>query len=292
MTMITLERGETGSILARILGEQGTETFECRLDICESPTCACSSVGVSLYPLMSSDMKGEETSRAALFYIDIYEKAIDKEKRPISKEDRYYANLFISHLRKEDWNLLAHTFYAYKTRLTDKADLDKLVPFFPMAEIEMQGAMVGYKEILPFGSDIRFHLDDLQIVVDDQYCISSGCSCTNVRLAFIPMGEDGIMTKQVVEGVVVNHKTRQWVFNDSGRKMSDAEKTFKTALEEQQHDIYGLLKKRHQILKRLYHNFKRTSLELEGARKSSPEIGRNAPCPCGSGKKFKKCCGK
>jgi hypothetical protein len=25
--------------------------------------------------------------------------------------------------------------------------------------------------------------------------------------------------------------------------------------------------------------------------KSGPDVGRNAPCPCGSGKKFKKCCG-
>jgi uncharacterized protein len=27
-------------------------------------------------------------------------------------------------------------------------------------------------------------------------------------------------------------------------------------------------------------------------RRSSPKIGRNDPCPCGSGQKFKKCCGK
>ncbi len=26
--------------------------------------------------------------------------------------------------------------------------------------------------------------------------------------------------------------------------------------------------------------------------RQQPKIGRNAPCPCGSGKKFKKCCGK
>ncbi|MCP4508291.1 MAG: SEC-C domain-containing protein, partial [Fuerstiella sp.] len=24
----------------------------------------------------------------------------------------------------------------------------------------------------------------------------------------------------------------------------------------------------------------------------SPKVGRNDPCPCGSGKKYKKCCGK
>jgi hypothetical protein len=25
---------------------------------------------------------------------------------------------------------------------------------------------------------------------------------------------------------------------------------------------------------------------------AAPKVGRNDPCPCGSGKKFKKCCGK
>ncbi len=28
----------------------------------------------------------------------------------------------------------------------------------------------------------------------------------------------------------------------------------------------------------------------EPARRESPKIGRNDPCPCGSGKKYKKCC--
>jgi len=26
-------------------------------------------------------------------------------------------------------------------------------------------------------------------------------------------------------------------------------------------------------------------------RRESPKVGRNEPCPCGSGKKYKKCCG-
>ena len=26
--------------------------------------------------------------------------------------------------------------------------------------------------------------------------------------------------------------------------------------------------------------------------RSYPKVGRNSPCPCGSGYKFKKCCGK
>jgi preprotein translocase subunit SecA len=42
-----------------------------------------------------------------------------------------------------------------------------------------------------------------------------------------------------------------------------------------------------------------TPLILSGGDGSTPEpkkrkdskVGRNSPCPCGSGKKFKKCCG-
>jgi len=32
--------------------------------------------------------------------------------------------------------------------------------------------------------------------------------------------------------------------------------------------------------------------KVETYRREQPKIGRNDPCPCGSGKKYKKCCGK
>ena len=30
----------------------------------------------------------------------------------------------------------------------------------------------------------------------------------------------------------------------------------------------------------------------ETVRRDAPKVGRNDPCPCGSGKKYKNCCGK
>lgn len=33
------------------------------------------------------------------------------------------------------------------------------------------------------------------------------------------------------------------------------------------------------------------ALPAEPLRRSEPKVGRNDPCPCGSGKKHKKCCG-
>ena len=34
------------------------------------------------------------------------------------------------------------------------------------------------------------------------------------------------------------------------------------------------------------------TLEAKPVVRSSPKIGRNDPCPCGSGQKYKKCCGR
>ena len=50
---------------------------------------------------------------------------------------------------------------------------------------------------------------------------------------------------------------------------------------------------------KIYHYFEAERLlgnnslgNMATFRRSSPKIGRNEPCPCGSGKKFKHCCGK
>ena len=33
------------------------------------------------------------------------------------------------------------------------------------------------------------------------------------------------------------------------------------------------------------------SIDAPEPRREAPKVGRNDPCPCGSGKKYKKCCG-
>jgi len=33
------------------------------------------------------------------------------------------------------------------------------------------------------------------------------------------------------------------------------------------------------------------TVKIETVRREAPKVGRNEPCPCGSGKKYKKCCG-
>ena len=37
---------------------------------------------------------------------------------------------------------------------------------------------------------------------------------------------------------------------------------------------------------------RRTEEKVSTYHREEPKVGRNDPCPCGSGKKYKKCCGK
>ena len=37
---------------------------------------------------------------------------------------------------------------------------------------------------------------------------------------------------------------------------------------------------------------KKVSLPKVAVKRTAPKVGRNDPCPCGSGKKYKRCCGR
>ena len=86
----------------------------------------------------------------------------------------------------------------------------------------------------------------------------------------------------------VNYQLKEWVQEDNDRPMInhiDINKVQST-LENRYDNFYELVRQRHQRLKLLYSNYLKT-LQLEKNKK----VGRNDPCLCGSGKKFKKCCG-
>jgi hypothetical protein len=58
-------------------------------------------------------------------------------------------------------------------------------------------------------------------------------------------------------------------------------------LRQLQPEVGRFLAKRHGVLRQLY----RSSTKQRTARLPTLKPGRNDPCPCGSGKKFKRCCG-
>ncbi|MDA9981378.1 UPF0149 family protein [Gammaproteobacteria bacterium] len=66
--------------------------------------------------------------------------------------------------------------------------------------------------------------------------------------------------------------------------------------EERREDLLLGLAAGTQMVYDYFEPYRKMEARVKGAektfRRESPKIGRNAPCPCGSGKKYKQCCGK
>jgi hypothetical protein len=85
---------------------------------------------------------------------------------------------------------------------------------------------------------------------------------------------------------------KQWDFTESCGKTPFTGAELRAALEKEYPELYKILRDRHQHLKKLYHNFRdeHSANRLPGS--ISLHVGINSPCPCGSGKKYKRCCEK
>jgi hypothetical protein len=55
-------------------------------------------------------------------------------------------------------------------------------------------------------------------------------------------------------------------------------------------DLYKVLRARHSRLRAIYAHCRQRNLKASETAMRTGSVGRNDPCPCGSGKKFKKCC--
>ena len=66
----------------------------------------------------------------------------------------------------------------------------------------------------------------------------------------------------------------------------------RAAIEDAFPNICSLLQKRHRRIQEIYSHCKKKHYTPMMMEKPMAKVGRNAPCPCGSGKKYKKCCGR
>ena len=122
----------------------------------------------------------------------------------------------------------------------------------------------------------------------DCYCIRPGCDCNDVSIQFyrIEDGEYDEMLGEVFVEASSGHVTG----------LGNAPGHFHTMLAlwsafESRNDL-GELTRRFQEMTRIGPQIHALRRQQMRRKKNSPRaVGRNAPCPCGSGKKYKKCCG-
>ena len=283
--MVFSFEAETNSIVATIVNGQTTEQYDCAVSTCTDPVCNCLVMNLDLTPLDSGERDQQLTRRVE---INLVNKSLGFEDAgKIPHEELCFAELFLRNLTDDDFVLLYENYLEAKRRVTEAAKPDEIEPHFDFRDIEQNGLMIVYNEVLPFAERLFVTVADKKYSVSDQYCLRTNCSCTETYLGFVDFDETSRSGKEVCH-VSSDYKKRVWKpVNDRPLKLELS--TLRVAMEQQIPDLYETLRHRHLRIKAIY-AFCKKKHSPRTQPLVTPKVGRNDPCPCGSGKKYKKCC--
>ena len=278
---------ESKKIMATIQMNGDAEKYECSLLACDNHVCACQDVTVNLSPLRDENKEGHRLSSHSI-EIDVIEKKLGyRDKKKIPKDDLVFADFFLSKLDDSDYQFLYERHFAYKNNITEKANLDTIDAHFDYEEVEKEGLMYAYNDVLPYGDQMIVTIDGRNCIIFDQYCLLPKCSCTDTVLNILSADAFGEAGEEICS-VSLKYAKKLWkAFEDS--PCPGSVKAVRSAIEGQIPDLYERLHNRHIKLKGIYANCKKRNLSLKQPIQV-PKVGRNEPCPCGSGGKYKKCC--
>ncbi len=151
------------------------------------------------------------------------------------------------------------------------------------------GSLVSWYEAFPDDWDFLIRENGQHIYLDDQYCVTPGCKCKDAALSFYATTDK--KKSDLLGTLFINLKK---ISVDSVASTSIPVEKLKDIWSEFRYEYPTLVKTLNTRQKKL----RKALTEVLTEKKSKkpdikaplPKVGRNAPCPCGSGKKYKKCC--
>ena len=233
------------------------------------------------------------------FWFKLNEKSIlltpELEKAP---ESLRLAEIIRAELTEADERRLREWFLAAKLDIiqtTPASELD--ITNLPDAD---DGKMIGFVDVFPCGLALNFNWNNEAWAVDEQYCVQPGCKCKETVLSFLKlMDAAGHKTTEIRDTPALryNYLTQASKPVAHGAAGSPSPDGLLAALKSAHANLNTQLELRHLIMQNLYLQHylargqrRRQSLAADPRSAGSPKIGRNEPCPCGSGRKYKHCC--
>jgi hypothetical protein len=159
---------------------------------------------------------------------------------------------------------------------------------FPVKDIENEAAMVSYASVLPFDEKLVFAHDSREVFVEDYYCLKSDRNSTSVHLVFHEKPATEGSKATLLGSLTYRYDSRTDSFDGHSTGSREYVGALLSILKINHPDLASVLRRRHRSLQILYGNSQR----YRGSPAFSSKVGRNDPCPCGSGRKFKHCCGR
>jgi len=140
------------------------------------------------------------------------------------------------------------------------------------------------KKGLVLGTEVN----DIKYIMYDQYCMNPSCKCDDVILIFT---ESENNDSEFAIRLSLKRK-RYEILDIYGISKRQVDEIVKGSLKDSA-EAMELLKKRYKEMKEAGKAVLQGSPEINSNKIELPveKPKRNDPCPCGSGKKYKKCCG-
>lgn len=250
--------------------------------ICDKPACICDLVH---FKLAKSNGKGEVFS----FALEAHGRRADNGG-PTSGRDASFARSMARSLTESEWCDLLVAYTKAKEAVTEAVDIQNLPVYFP----ESDGSTIfWYRGVLPHAAPFRFQIGHERVDAFDSYCVIPECPCTEGLLTFVRPGSDHRGLPEDYSEVRLSYSERAFVATVREAKREAAKpQALVDALVRDIPDVWERIRTRHENIKALYGRF-RTETQAQPTAPSLPRaktVGRNDPCPCGSDKKFKKCC--
>ena len=278
---------QTSRLITKLPDGEGVKEYDCVTDTCRNPACRCQTVTISFRARRSVVPAQPEPERKVA--LDLGTRTVDDTfRKGASQPDIAFAEALLAAMEPADFELLDRLHFSIKRRETEQAKPAEILAQFDFDEIERSSIMQAYNDILPFAETMQVVVDGIEYVVLDQYCVKPGCGCSDVHLNLLPI-EEGAGVLETSCSVNANYGAKTWQQVEDEPLPCDVA-TFRRLMESNVPNFYTKLKARHKKLSSIYTNARKRARAsiADGIRQE--QVGRNDPCPCGSGRKFKKCC--
>lgn len=267
--------------------DDADEQYELRFDCCPNPVCRCGSLSIQMIPENPAEYTASISPKK--FFVDVRGKHLDRTVAESTQAGNALGRRFVAKLSDADWSMLQDVFVTQKRVLTEEAADESLDVHFPGPEIERDSLMVTFDRIFPYAETRLVRDGDRRFGMVEHYCLRTGCECSNVYVTLVDEDADPDGLSPDDEPVlVVDYRDRSWRIETPGCEDAAMLEQIAKGLTTDDHADH--FEGRHDRLKRLYRLYKERHRPVTTKIRDAKKVGRNDPCPCGSGKKYKKCC--
>lgn len=266
-------------------GEHKGEKYFVNMSLlCQNPLCRCTEI----FFRISYEENFTDSSHRYSFYLDITKRKLLSHSKTVDDQlSKNFAKSFMSNSTDEDWEYFSSYFRSVKAEIANKIGNinDLKYDFSPLEyEIESKGTMSAYRDIIPYADEFVFDFNNRKYLILDLYCLKSACKCKDVFFVICEVIDNKAEEIKGHSDVLYNYSKGTWEKEPSiDGILKEMKKVYPS--------INSIVEKRHKTLRTMYKNYRVLNEIPEVQSISQRKIGRNDPCICGSGKKYKKCCG-